>query len=105
MFEDASSSIADLQEHTIESAVLGVAIDQTAKLLGISKRRQRSVNQADNFAEINLGRRTPQLISALGAAHAFHDARIFQLQQNQFQEFFRQFFFIGDIANTDGALV
>ena len=84
--------------------MVGIAIDQSAQLIGIPKGRQRPVNQTDDFAQADLRRRPAQPISALGAAHAFHDARVFQFQQNQFQKFFRQIFFVGNVANPDRTL-
>ena len=54
---------------------------------------------------MNVGGRPPQLVSALGAADAFDHARVLELQQNQFQELFRQRLFVGNIANANRALV
>ena len=34
----------------------GIAIDQTAQLIGVAEGRKRTVDQADDFAEANLGR-------------------------------------------------
>ena len=85
--------------------MLGIAVNQVPKLLRVAKRRQRPVNQANDFAEPDLGGCPTQLVPALGAAHAVHDAGILQLQQDQLQEFFRKPFLVGNITDADGALV
>src|SRR5580704_7454412 len=85
--------------------MLQITIDQTAELLGIAKRSQGTVNQPNDLAEANFRGWAAQLVPALGAAYAFHDAGVFQLQQNQFQEFLGKDFLIGNIADADGSLI
>ena len=46
-----------------------------------------------------------QLVSAFGTANAFHHPGILQFEKNEFQEFFREHFFVGNVANLDRALV
>src|SRR5438132_2618772 len=60
-FEDLGSRVADVEKHLVERPVLGVAVDQDAQLFRIAKRRQRAINQPDDFAEIDLGRSPPPL--------------------------------------------
>jgi len=79
--------------------------NQFAQLLGIAEWSQRAVNESDDFAEMNLGRLTAQLVAAFGSARALHHAGVLQFEQNQFQEFFRQRLFIGNVADADGPLV
>src|ERR1035441_3957679 len=43
--------IPHFQKHFVQSAVVGIAIDQNAQLIGISKGRERPVKQTDNFAQ------------------------------------------------------
>ena len=83
----------------------GVAVDQAAQLIGVAEGCERTVDQANDFAEVNLRWRPPKLVATLGTASAFHHARILQLKQNQFEKFFRQLFFVGDITNTNRALI
>src|SRR5579862_5621702 len=68
VLENPRSRVADIEKYLIEGAVLEIAINQAAQLLGVAKRCQGAVNQANDLAQTNLGRRTAQLISALGAA-------------------------------------
>src|SRR5581483_1442101 len=104
-FLDLCDRIPHLQKDLVQLAMRQVAIDQVPQRFGVAKRRQRPIDQPDNLAQANLGRQPAQLISALGAPHAFHHARVLQFQQNQFEKLFRQSFFVRDIANLDRALL
>src|SRR6266581_4081134 len=88
VLENLGCGIANIQEHLIERAVLGIAI-----------------NQADNLAKANFPRRSPQLVPAFSAAHALHDAGILHLKQDELEKFFRKVFFIGNVANANRTLV
>src|SRR2546426_10336519 len=105
MLQYLGGGVAHLEEHLIKRAVFDIAINQTAELLGIAKRREWTVNQTDDFAEMDFRRRPPQLVTALGPAHAFHDARVLQFEQDQLEELFRKPLFISNVADADGALV
>src|SRR4029077_17014331 len=105
VFENFGRRVSHIEKHLIERAMLSVVINQATQLLSISKRRQWTVNQPDDFAQMDFVRRPTQLVSALGAASAFYDARVFQLEQNQFQKFLWKSFFISNVADADGSLV
>src|ERR1019366_8150905 len=102
--QNLGRGVPHIQEQLVQCAAVVIAIDQQAQLFRVPKRSKRPVNQPDDFAQPDLRRRPAQLVSALGAARALHDARILQFQQNQFQKLFRQVFFIGDVANPNRAL-
>src|ERR1700730_3470560 len=97
--------VAHFEKYLVQSAMLDVAINEATQLLSIPKRRQGAINQADDLTETNLRRWTAQLVSTFSAAHAFHDAGVFQLEQNEFQELFGKNFFISNVADADGSLV
>ena len=54
---------------------------------------------------MDVGGIAAQLVAALGPTRAFHHAGILEFEQDQFQEFFREHFFVGDVADLDGAFV
>src|SRR6266852_6511476 len=70
VLKDAGRGIAHIEEYLVEPAVLSIVVNQAAQLLGVAKRGERTVNQADDFAEMNFRGWTPQLVPALGSADA-----------------------------------
>src|SRR5437667_8447557 len=105
MLKNFGCSIANIQEHLIKRAVLGIAINQAAKLFGVAEKRQWAINQADNLAKANFPRRSPQLVPAFSAAHALHNAGVLHLKQDELEKFFRKVFFIRNVANANRTLV
>src|SRR5437667_7436889 len=105
VFQDPSCRGAHIEEHLIQRPMFDIAIDQASELLGVTEWRQWTVNQSNDFAQMDLRRRAAQSVPALGATHAFHDAGVFHFQENEFQKFFRQDFLVRDVANLDGPLV
>ena len=103
--EDAGGGVADIQEYLVESAMGEVAVDEFAELFGVTEWGQWAVDQADDLAEVDVRRLAAELVAALGAAHAFHHAGILEFEEDEFQEFFREHLFVGDVSNLDGALV
>src|SRR5437899_1288848 len=87
VFQDASCRVAHIEEHLIQRPVFDIAIDQASELLGITEWCQWTVNQSNDFAQMDLRRRTAQPVPALGATHTFYDAGVFHFQQNEFQKF------------------
>ena len=83
----------------------GVAVYQRAQLISIAKRGQWAVDQTDNLAEVNLRRWPLELVATLGAASALHHASILQLEQNEFEKFFRKLFFVSNVSNANCALI
>src|ERR1700685_2248766 len=73
-------------------------------MLRVSKWSQRSIDQPDNLAQMDLRWWPTQLVAAFGAAHALHDARVLHFQKNQLQKLFRQIFFVRDVAYPDRSL-
>src|SRR2546427_4173622 len=67
VFEDLGGRIPHVEEHLVKGAVVGIAGDKAPQLFGVTERRQRTVNQTDDFAEPDLRGRATQLISTLGA--------------------------------------
>src|SRR5437868_3700750 len=65
MLKNFGCSIANIQEHLVKRAVLGIAINQAAKLFGVAERRQWAIDQADNLAKTNFPRRSPQLVPTI----------------------------------------
>ena len=53
MLQDAGSGIAHIEEYLVEPAVLTIAVNQAAQLLGVAKGGEWTVNQANDFAEMN----------------------------------------------------
>src|SRR5215469_7133128 len=104
-FENLCCRIAHIQKYLVQRAVCGVAVDEAAQLLGISQRRQRPVNEADDLAQADVGRCAAQTVSALCPPNALHHAGILQLEQNEFQKLLRQLFFVSNVADADCALV
>jgi len=71
-------------------------------LFSISKGSEWTVDQTDDFTQVNLdgGRRTRNHPCP---ANAFHHTGVLHFQQNEFEEFFGQVFFVGDVSNLDRA--
>src|ERR1700690_626160 len=103
--EDTGRGIADVEKDLIKGAMRKIVVNQFAQLFGVAEGGERAVNQADNLAQLDVGRVAAQLVAALGPANALDHAGVLQFQENQFQEFFREHLFIGDIADPNGALV
>src|SRR5580698_2438890 len=103
--ENASGRVANVEENLVQRAVGKIAVDEFAKLLGVAERGQRTVNQADDFAEMDVGGVAAQLVAAFGSAHAFHHAGVLEFEENQFQKFLRESLFVGDVADPDCSLV
>src|SRR5882672_1407169 len=80
--EDLCGRVADVEKYLIQRAMVSIASDQAAQLFRIAERRQRTVDEPDNFAQADFSGWTPQRISALGAADALHDAGILQFEEN-----------------------
>jgi hypothetical protein len=53
VLQNAGSGIAHIEEYLVEPAVLSIAVNQGAQLLGVAKWGEWTVNQADDFAEMN----------------------------------------------------
>src|SRR5215471_20125815 len=92
VLENLGRGVAYIQKYLVQRPVGLIAVNQHPQLLGIAKRSQRAVNQADDLGQPDVGWFTAQLVSALGAAHALHQARVLEFEQNQFQELLRQIF-------------
>src|SRR5579859_1743119 len=105
VIEDAGCGVAYVEKDLVESAVGQIAVNQFAQLLGIAERRERTVNQADDLAKMDVGWISSQLVTALGPADALNHAGVFEFEQDKLEEFFRERLFIGDVANLDGALI
>src|SRR5208282_3679095 len=101
VFSRIPAAASRTSRNTLYRALWSASIDQNPQLLRVPKRRERPVNQTDDFAQPDLRRRPAQAVSALGAAHALHDARVLQFQKNQLQKLSRQIFFVGNVANPD----
>src|SRR4030088_652411 len=104
ILQNPGGRIPYFQKHFVQGAMFGIAIDQIAQLIRIPKGSERAINQTDDLAQPNLGWRPAQAVSAFGATHALHDARVLQFQKNQLQKFFRQIFFVSNVANADRTL-
>ena len=68
--------------------MVGIGSDQTAQLVGVAKGRERPVHQANDFGELDLLGCSPQTVAAFGAANAFHDARVLQLEEESIRGIF-----------------
>ena len=90
VIHNAGSGVPNFKENAIKRAMFLVTLDQPSERFGVSKGSERSVNRANDFAQNNSGGRALQAIAALGTARALHQAGVFQVEQNQLQEFFRQ---------------
>ena len=58
ILENTGGSVPDIQEHLVECAVVSIPRNQNSQLIRIPERRERPVNQANDFTEPNLGRRS-----------------------------------------------
>ena len=85
--------------------MLNVTFDELAKLLGVTERRQCTVDKADDLGKVDLRGRTAQPIPALRATDAFHHASILQFEQDELEEFLGQPFVVSNVADANCALV
>src|ERR1700687_407886 len=79
ILQNPGGLIPHVQKHLVQGTMVRVTIDQSAQLIRIPKRRERPVNQTNDLAQPDLRWRPAQPVSALGPAHALHDARGLQL--------------------------
>jgi hypothetical protein len=105
VFENAGSRIANIEKDLVERAMRQIAVDQFAKMFGITERSEGPVNQANDLAKADVGRFAAEHISALGTASTVNHAGVFQFEQNQLQELFRKSFLVRDVANLYCALM
>ena len=54
--EDACGSIANVEKNLVQGAMGKVAVDQFAQLLGVTKRSQRTIDEANNLAQMDVRR-------------------------------------------------
>src|SRR6476469_3529906 len=69
--------------------VVAVAARRVEVDTGAGDERDRTFHGADDLAERNLARRTRQLVAALRAASALHEARLLQVEHDQLEIFGR----------------
>src|SRR5215469_447363 len=105
MFQNLGRRVAHIQKHFVERAMRRILVDQRAQSFGVAKGCERAVNQADDLAQMDLARRTPQRISALGPTHALDHPCVLHFQQDEFEKFLRKVLFVRDIPYANCALV
>src|SRR5581483_3118697 len=105
VFENTGGGIAYIKEHLVQRAMVGIAVNQAAQLFRIAERRQRTIDKPNDLGQRDFVWRTAELISALSAAGAFHDARVLEFEKDKFEKFFRQVLFVSDIADANRPLV
>src|SRR5580658_74145 len=105
ILQNLRGRVPHLEKHLIERPMLRILRDQTPQLLRVSQRRQRTIHQPDNIAQRNLRRIAPQLVAAARSPHTVYNARVLQLQKNQFQELLRQVALRRNLPDLDRALI
>jgi hypothetical protein len=65
----------------VERAVVSIPRNQNSQLIRIPEWRERPVDQANDLTELNLGRRTAELIATFCATHAFDNPSVLQFKQ------------------------
>jgi hypothetical protein len=103
--EDAGGRVTNVEKNLVKGAVRQIAVDEFAQLVGVAERRERTVDEADDLAEMDVGGFAAQLVAALGATHTLHHAGVLEFEEDQFQELLGENLFVGDVADLDGALV
>src|SRR5258708_30240463 len=68
VLQDVGGSIAHVQKYLVEGAMSGILVDESSQLFGISKGSEGTVDQADDFAQMNLRRGTPQRVATFCSA-------------------------------------
>src|SRR5208337_3183096 len=76
IFQDVRGCVAHVQEQLVKRPVRQIADNQRTQLLGIAKRRQRTIDQSYDFAQPDFSRIAAQLVSALRSTHTLNDARV-----------------------------
>src|SRR5579864_9391249 len=104
VIKNPRGGVAYVEKNLVERALGKIAFNEFAQLVGVAEGSERTVDQADDFAEQNFGGIAPQLIAAFRPADTFHQARVHQFQKDQFQKLLGQSFFISDLPDLDGAL-
>ena len=83
MVEDFRGGIANIERNAEKRPVLRIAVHAPAQGLGIFERSQRPIDLADHFAQRDFLRRPLELVAAIRAAEAIHDARPLEVQENR----------------------
>src|ERR1700689_5474694 len=81
VLKNTGRCVSHIQEHLVERAVVSIPCNENLQLIRVPERRERPVNQANDFAEPNLERRTAELVASLCAAYALDDARVLQFKE------------------------
>jgi hypothetical protein len=105
ILENTGGSVPHIQEHLVERAVVSIPRNQNSQLIRIPERRERPVNQANDFTEPNLGRRTAELIAPLCAMYAFDNASRSSIQAVLAQETSRHVPLRSYVPNFNGSLL
>jgi hypothetical protein len=82
ILQNSGGSVPHIQEHLVESAVVSISRNQNSQLIRVPERRERPVNQTNDFTEPNLGRRTAELVASLCATYALDNASVLQFKQD-----------------------
>lgn len=86
MVEDPGCGITDVKKYFVERTVSLVAPGKLPQAFRVSQGSERTVNGANNLAQEDFRRRAFQKIATLGSAHAFNEARCFQVEKDQLQK-------------------
>src|SRR5581483_2915235 len=105
--EDARGRIAHVLHHHADAAgafVATVLAADIGELADAANRGEGAFGIAKNFTEGDLARRAAEEIAAALALLALENPAIAQFEENQFEEFARDSFALGDIGDKDGSL-
>ena len=94
LLEDASHGALFFRDAFFARGVRGLA--------DAGDERERAVERPDNLSNADLFWRAPELVAAVRALAALDEAPMLQREQDVLEEFLRNGFLLGEVADEDG---
>ena len=104
MVEDVRGGVPNVEKNAKQRAMLSVRIHAPAQGFGVFERSERAIDPADHFTEGDFLWRPFQLVAAMGAPEADHNAGALEFEQYRLQKLFGQLFLGGDVLDLDDGI-
>src|SRR6478752_3266459 len=105
--EDPRGFVADLLEDAAHHAFLfrnAFFAGRVRRLADAGHEGERAVERAHDFSDADLVRGSTELIAAVGALAALHEAPMLQREEDVLEKLLRDGFLLGEIADQDWAV-
>ena len=105
--EDPRGFVADLLKDAPDGALVlrhAFLAGRIRRLADAGDEGERAVERADDFADADAIRRSPELIAAVRALLALDQAAVLEVEEDVLEELLRDPFLFGEVANQNGAV-